>query len=159
VLRRYELIFQGRYRLAIQLATFGLKYMLPFASEYDRLTLTVNLAQAYKWSGNQEKCNELLDIDWSASRNEFQLCVCALKDDIDGAIEMMKTIGKGAMPDRNGYREWPVFNELRKNEKVQQAFQEVFGEPLNQMPQDSKIEEGNNTPQDEEPPAAPKTVH
>jgi hypothetical protein len=160
----YELILQGRYRLAIQMATFGLKYMVPFASEYDRLTLTVNLAQAYKWSGDHDKCSELLAIDWSASRNEFQLCVCALKDDVEGAIELMKTIGKGSFPDKNDYREWPLFQELRKNEKVQQAFQEVFDEPFNQMaPKEQKLEEEGKKPENEKPaqesPDGPDTIH
>lgn len=155
----YELIFQGRYRLAIQMATFGLTYMQPF-SEYDRLALTVNLAQAYKWSGNQQKCNELLDIDWSASRNEFQLCVCALKDDVAGAIELMKAIGADAVPEKNDYREWPVFQRLRKHEKVQEAFQEIFGEPLNHVPppKEDMVQEKKEKPELEKP-SNPDTVH
>lgn len=40
----------------------------------DKKVFIINRAQAYKWLGNQEGANRILNSeDWSACNNEFQL--------------------------------------------------------------------------------------
>lgn len=128
----YELIYQERFELAAVMADFAADTFKKFSSDYNRKMLAVNHAQAHKWIGNASKCAKILDShDWSAARDEFQLCVAALRDDVPGTISLMKTIGKAERPGKAGYREWPIFKELRKNGEFQEAFDGTFGEPLN----------------------------
>jgi hypothetical protein len=49
----------------------------------------------------------------------------------------MKALGSFSGPGKNGYREWPVFRELRKTKEFQEAFLDVFGEPLATVTVDS----------------------
>ncbi|MBI5673871.1 MAG: hypothetical protein HZC50_11670 [Nitrospirae bacterium] len=42
----------------------------------------------------------------------------------------MKALGPWVGPKKEGYRDWPVFTEIRKTVEFQAAFMEIFGEPL-----------------------------
>ena len=56
----YNLICSEEYDLAIILLEFATEVLKQHADEEMRLMLTVNLCQAYKWSGNQEKCIKMI---------------------------------------------------------------------------------------------------
>lgn len=127
----YELVAQRRYKLAQTLADFGVATFKSFGSEYFRLALVINRAQSYIWDGEVEKGLRILDEeDWSAAKDELQLGVAALRNDEGKVISLMESIGRAERPGKLGYREWPVFKDMRKNDAFQKAFQDVFGEPL-----------------------------
>ena len=125
----YDLLDEQRYRLARTLADFGSTFK-KWGSDYFRRALVVNRAQAYLWDGKRDKGLKILDAeDWSAANDEFHVCVAALRRDTPRVISLMKTLGT-SRPGKGGYRDWPVFKELREMKEFQEAFLEVFGEPL-----------------------------
>jgi hypothetical protein len=135
----YELIFQERYSLAATMADFGSDTFKKFASEYQSRVLTINRAQAHKWLGDGRKCKEILDAeDWTASNDEFRLCVEALRENHDAVATLMRRISRAERPGPSGYREWPIFKEAKKQLSFQQAFQDIFGEPINIVTAPSK---------------------
>jgi hypothetical protein len=131
----YELLAEGRYRIARRLLDFGVETIKKHSGESRRLTLVVNRAQAYKWSGDEETARRIVNAeDWSALEPKFLLAQAVLLDDFAGATEIMKQIGGehhqlGAL----AYREWPLFREIRKTPEFAAAFEEIFREPLNAL--------------------------
>ncbi len=127
----YDLLCEKRYRLARTLADFGAATFKSWGSDYFRRSLIVNRAQAYIWDGQHEEGLRILAAeDWSAANDLFQVCVAALKADFPAAIRHMKVLGLRAGPKKEGYRDWPVFKEIRKTAEFQDAFMEIFGEPI-----------------------------
>ena len=42
----------------------------------------------------------------------------------------------------NNYREWPLFNEIRKEKRFVELFEQIFGEPYNKVePEDLSLPE------------------
>jgi hypothetical protein len=149
----YDLLYEKRYRLARILADFGVATFKTWGSDYFRRALIVNRAQAYIWDGQNEEGQRVLAAeDWSAANDEFQVCIAALRQDFPAAILHMKVLGPQAGPKKEGYRDWPVFKEIRKTVEFQTAFMEIFGEPLTTVTlvssssEQSKTEEGGETP-------------
>lgn len=101
------------------------------APDKSRKTALINAAQAYKWSGDDAKCRELLNSqDWSACSPVFSLALAVLRDDFQKAAQVMRSIGaKCEDISEMGYRTWPLFKEFRKSEAYAQAFLDVFNEP------------------------------
>ena len=130
----YELLVERRYDVAARLLDFvcGLK---TFASEEYRRTMVVNRAQAYKWLENDEKCAEIMGAeDWSASDESFRLADAVLRDDVEQSTRIMRRLG--ATDERvakQNYREWPLFRSIRTKEMFRETYQEIFGEPLEQV--------------------------
>ena len=127
----YELLAEGRYRLARVLLDFATETLPRYSSDEYRLTFIVNRAQAYKWLGDEEKARNILSAeDWTAKANKFKLAQMVLLDDFKAAAEFMRRIGTGEHMDMHSYREWPLFREARKSKEFADAFEEVFKEPL-----------------------------
>jgi hypothetical protein len=79
-------IENNQYSLAVSLGEFSDTYRI--SEEMTRRMIVINLAQAFKWKGNQTKCAQILDKeDWSACTNEFKLCVSVLRDEFDAACD------------------------------------------------------------------------
>jgi hypothetical protein len=117
--------------LARVLADFGAATFKKWGSDYFRRALIVNRAQAYIWDGKRDEGLKILAAeDWSAANDEFQVCVAALRQDVGAAIRYMRSIGAKSRPGKEGYRDWPVFRELRRSEDFLIAFSELFGEPF-----------------------------
>ena len=131
----YNLLSEDRYKLASVLLDFGTEVLKTHSNELNRLTLVVNRAQAYKWSGDEEKCKGILDAeDWSATSLKFQLAHAVLRDQFEEACEIVKQMG-GSEEDVNkhAFREWPLFKDLRKFPEFVVLFEQVFGEALNKV--------------------------
>jgi len=129
----YELLADGRNRLARILLDFATETLKKHGSKENRLILVVNRAQAYKWSGDEDTARKIVNAeDWSATSVKFQLAHAVLLDDTTTAVHIMKQIGTGeADITKDAYREWPLFKEIRKSEVFAAAFEGIFGEPLN----------------------------
>jgi hypothetical protein len=52
--------------------------------------------------------------------------VAVLLDNFEDAVKIMRTIGSSGTPDRDNYREWPLFKEFRKTPLFLQTFEEIF---------------------------------
>jgi hypothetical protein len=127
----YELLVEGRYRLARVLLDFGTETLKKHSSEESRLLLVVNRAQAYKWTGEDEKSKTILAAeDWSATSMKFKLALAVLRDDHEVVLQLMSQIGSDGEMNKHFYREWPLFREIRKSKEFGAKFEEVFGEPF-----------------------------
>ena len=125
----YRLINDGRYRAAIMLLEFALKPPMKHTTIRNRMIDTINVAQAYKWSGDQSKAMEVISReDWSASSQEFALAIAVLKDDFSDAARIMQVLGSEGKVSRADYQMWPLFQKFRETTEFVGAYERVFGE-------------------------------
>jgi len=128
----FDLIQNKQYDLAIRLLDFFTGPTFKHSSETNKLIMIVNLAQAYKWDGDGKSCKKVIDqIDWSASEDRFKLAVAVLRDDYDQTYDLMKRLRHDEYFHKSYYRNWPLFKQLRKEEKFPDVFEECYGEPFN----------------------------
>lgn len=96
--------------------------------------------------GNSEKAHQVITgLDWSASREDFQICVAAIKGDIDEVVRLMPKVHQGELINKSAFREWPVFDWAREERAVREKFQEVYGEPIIVPNDEEKSERQENT--------------
>jgi len=126
----YGLIENAEYDLAIRLLDFFAK-MKKHSDETMRRTMVVNRAQAYKWATDKEKCQEILNAeDWSACEDKFKLCVAVLREDFTAAYRCMKKLKEDGEFHRVHYKDWPIFQELRRQPDFSAVYVECYGEPF-----------------------------
>jgi len=95
-------------------------------SDYDHKVYTINKCIALKWSGAEDKMNELLDsIDWGAYHPKFLLAVRVLKDEYDEAENIMTKMGDQYILEGE-YKGWPLFRDFRRSEQFRRAFKSIF---------------------------------
>jgi hypothetical protein len=142
----YELLVDEKYDLATRLLDFAVN-MLPkhSADSYKRMFI-VNLAQAYKFSGDNDGCQRLLQkYDWSSCSDDYVICLCVLRDDFEGAAAAMRRVGKTGAVKEEAYTDWPIFRKYREATEFKSAYVEVFGrEPQSQRILDTKRREITN---------------
>jgi len=150
-----DLIANEEYDLANILLDFALTDRIKKDStEKIKLMFLINKAQALKWNGKESEARKILEIDWSASGNEFKLCRAVLLDDFEEAAKIMLRIGKDEETmAKIHYQDWPVFKEFRKSDKFLEAYTKVFEEPFFKEPLSiidpfSKVEETTETIKD-----------
>ena len=125
----FDLIYRGKYKLAITLLDFATDVIKKYASEENRLTFIINKAQAYKWDGDNNKCKQILNkVDWSAYQDIYQIANAVLLDDFKSASLIMKKLAKNESINKNIYIEWPLFKEFRKSQFFIDTYKELFGE-------------------------------
>jgi hypothetical protein len=110
----YGLLEDEEYELARRILDFGLSPPMRFAKPIDRMLSVVNLAQAYKWLGQQEKCLETLkQIDFSIVSEQFRLADYVLRDDFDNAATLMRRMGDKGPVTKEDFQSWPLFQQFR----------------------------------------------
>jgi hypothetical protein len=125
----YDLLEQERYSLAKTLLEFATEILKRSSSDNIRRMNRINLAIAYKFSGDRASCQKVLTADdWSACGNEFRLAVAVLQEKYDDAIKLMRKIGTKGDVTRSDYTEWPLFKEFRKTKEFLKTYQKLFGE-------------------------------
>ena len=134
----YELIVERRYRLASRVLESALSRKTENSSEIMRRMMAINLANCYKKIKNNAGLEAALKIfDWTASADSYRISVASLREDIDEVCNLMSKVTDDESVGKIGFREWPVFDWVRKNDRVKAKFKEVFGEPL-EMASDSE---------------------
>jgi len=127
----YELIVKHQYTLAITILMFALDDKKKQASDSTRKQMVVNCANALKLSGNKPESDALLNKeDWSASSNLYNICVSAVRDDVDAVVGLMKSVVDSGLMNIRCFREWPVFDGIRSNQKFVSTFEQIFGKKL-----------------------------
>jgi hypothetical protein len=85
----------------------------------------------------QEKKREAKDIldkkDWSASSDDFKLAYAILTDDFEKAYQIMIKVGDNGDVDKSNYKQWPLFNIIRKEDKFKETYQTIFKEEYTVM--------------------------
>lgn len=127
----FDLIAEKRFKIAIALSDFALTPKFKH-TDANRIYMILNMAQAYKWNGNNEKCAEILNKeDSSAWNNELKMAKEILLDRNEEGMHLMETIGSHSnIFDKEAYRTWPIFNKIRGTEIFKETFQRVFNEHL-----------------------------
>jgi hypothetical protein len=106
--------------------------------ERDERIFIINLAQTYKWNGEQKKAEEIINnYDWSACSLDFQIGISLIFDDFNKAYKIMQKISiNNDLIEKKDYREWPIFNKINKEEEFQKIFKEIFNESYNIIDED-----------------------
>ncbi len=126
----FVLLTQEKYSLAKKLLQFATASLKSHGSEEYRLMHIVNLAIAYKNTGEQQAVRELLKgVDWSATANRFKLAVAVLTDDKEKALGLIRRIGSSDEVGQMAYMSWPVFRELRNDRDFLALYEEIFDAP------------------------------
>ncbi len=87
----YELLVNEEYAMAKLLLDFAFKNFTDFSNEVGKLSLLVNWAQAYKWSGDSAKCAEIMaSVDWSARSELLRLASSVLAEQWDDSAKLMR---------------------------------------------------------------------
>ena len=128
----YELICEELYDVAINVSMFARDGKSFKRNIKDKTYIELNLAQAYKWSGNNDNCLAVLkDFDTSAMNLDLQIPKFVLEDKFEKVYSMMESLGtRSDILTKEAYREWPIFKEIRKQNKFKEVFQSIFEEPL-----------------------------
>lgn len=129
----YETLEDKHWAIAADFGEFALSEpMTRKCAEIDLRIRIVNAAIANKFGGDQDGAKALLDSqDWSASYRDFKLAILILNDDFDGAIELMRKIGKsGELLNQRSYHTWPLFEKFREREDFYAIYKEIYGEPF-----------------------------
>jgi len=123
----YQLLVLQNYKLANRLLEFAVN--LPkCSSDYQNKIFTMNLAQSYKWLGNEKACNSIMtEVDWSASQTHFVLCKDVLLNDFKSAVVHLKESIKNKEITKDQIVEWPIFKDFRKSELFINAFENEYG--------------------------------
>ncbi|MBE4577187.1 hypothetical protein BOO30_06715 [Vibrio navarrensis] len=127
----FDLILHKKYHLAAKLLEFAVNGFKKYHDEtYERM-FVINLAQAYKFSGEDKKCEALLKrFDWNASGYEFKLAIAVLKENYDDALKYMKKAVATEDIGEYEFIEWPLFKEFRKEQRFINKFEELFNKPF-----------------------------
>lgn len=128
----FPAISEERYDVALRLSQYAMTKEVKHASQKDEAYFILNLAQTYKWLGNEDKCHETLSrFDFSAINNEFLIAKYALEDNEKDVVRLMKAIGKnGTIMTSEAYATWPIFKIMRAQKNFTDMFHSVFGELL-----------------------------
>lgn len=141
----YDYIDDGYYDFAISISEFIL-LEAPFKfKEPSKLPLVINLAQSYKWSGEEQKKTKLLDeYEWTTKSIEYQLSYNVLNDDFDNAFKLMKEISTSNRIAKYDYLAWPLFKEFRKQPDFNKIYTEIFGEAPKEIVNKKKSDDEAN---------------
>ncbi|CAO4153103.1 hypothetical protein LPLAFNJD_LOCUS3860 [Methylorubrum aminovorans] len=127
----FELLQRKQYKLAENIAKFGLTEIKRSGTDEVRKMLVVNHGLALKFQKkNEDMLKVLASEDWSASRLDFQICVAATKDDVDTVVKLLKPAIDTGSIDKNSVRTWPAFAGLKDDPKIIAEFQRVTGTTL-----------------------------
>lgn len=140
----YETLEDGEYDLTIELSNFALGKDTEHACRLDEVYFVLNFAQAYKWQGNQQKCNEILsNFDFSAMTPDILVAKFALEDDVNEVVKQMKKVGDDSkIMTKVAYASWVIFKDMRERKEFKETYKEIFGEDLTQnilTPEENKV--------------------
>jgi hypothetical protein len=124
----YHLLLDENYELATRLLEFAVDTLPRHGSDISRRMFVINLAQAYKFSGHQDLCDQRLNKeDWSACNDNFQLCQNVLRDQFDQAAIVMRRIGAHGSVQEIEYLDWPIFRRFRESPQFKECYKDIFG--------------------------------
>jgi len=97
-------------------------------------TAKLNLAQAYKYNGEEEKFSEIIDSgEWEVANDLFLLCHSSLKEDVEKFQFYLKEVAKKGMLNVTELYEWPIFNHMRQHDNFNEWIEEAFGYKLDRI--------------------------
>lgn len=120
-------IEREEYGVAIGLLEFFTQAQMDHIDEATKRIMIINLAQAHKWKGDDEKCKLTLDaMDWSACEDRFKLAVYVLRGDFEAAYKAMRALVHDDTFLPIYYKEWPLFRKLRSETQFLTVYEECY---------------------------------
>jgi len=127
----FNCITSHQSRLASRLCEFALSLKNSGVKEAPRLRLVVNLASAFMHLDDDTEATKVLGReDWSATSDDFQISVAALRKDVDEVNRLLPMIKAAGRLSASEFRIWPVFNFIKDDLSFQTKYEEVYGEKL-----------------------------
>lgn len=131
----YNALHDENYRLATMIFDFATQFLKKHSSDKLRRTMVINQALSYKWGGNDKKAREIVaNEDWSATSGKYRLAEAVIMGNFESAYAIMQEIGQS---DREVtpfcYRDWPLFREIKTENKFLVTFEGIFGESYNKV--------------------------
>jgi len=153
----FSLIESGRYAVAARVAEYALSLRNTKAKATTNLMFVVNLASAQKHLGQSEAFAKTLEkTDWTATSDDFQFCVAALREDMDELERILPIVKASERISAASMQSWPVFSFVRKSDRFKAAYKAHFGEDLNEPAalalesEKASFTEGSLSPSDDE---------
>lgn len=150
-----SLIENGHYNVAINVLEFFTGRDIRHDEESTLRVHVINLAQSYKWSGQDEKCREVLEkYDWSGWGDRFKLAIQVLREEWDGVFKTMRRLSHDDEFGKLSYSEWPIFRKLREVDGFKECYKDCYGEdfPTRQSVKKSEeIEPDGEDPDEHQP--------
>ena len=92
---------------------------------------TVNLAIAIKKTGDEVSFKKVLDdADWSSAKDEFKLCIAAIREDMDELGRLIPRLKISDWISPSVYFEWPAFEWVRERPEFWALLEAVYGEEI-----------------------------
>ncbi|MBM91724.1 MAG: hypothetical protein CMJ35_08955 [Phycisphaerae bacterium] len=133
----YRLIDYNDYDSAIWLLKFAKNDIKKYSTENYRLSMLFNLAQAYKWKGENELCYKTIEnLDPTALPSRFSLAYYSLTDDYANAKKAATAVIKAEELAKEDLCEWPIFKDFRQQNEFTELMQELFDEEWTPPTQD-----------------------
>lgn len=148
----FNLIDNRRYGVAVHVIEYALNLKGTTVKESTRLRLVVNLASAQKHQKQNESCEKTLSkIDWSATSDDYKICVAALREDELEVIKLMPIVKSAKLFSSDAFMEWPVFDFIRSKPDFRKAFKRIYGKEIQPFISDNQIDTvtENSTPEDQ----------
>ena len=99
------------------------------SSDVRRRISIVNYAIAMRYKESAEAARKIMaHYDWSACCGELRLADAVLRDDEDGAADIMREIGvKGNFLAKESYQTWPLFRDFRSSKRFLDTYEKIYG--------------------------------
>ncbi len=131
----FDLLQEKKYDLAFEICHFGTEILKNIKSEQDRRFMAINKSLALKYNGKPEESKELINkFDWSGWKNELLLAVAVVNDNFEKSYQLMQEVGaESEIITKNSYRHWPLFKEIRKEDKYKETFEIIFDDSFQKL--------------------------
>ncbi len=122
----FVLIERGEYKLACRILEFA-RTLRGKKDEARRRMDIVNLANAYRLSGNVTKSDEILDSeDWGIVSDDFAVSVAAVRGDVERVDYFIARMAQAGDWTGEELEQWPVFYGIRDDTRFVQAFEKAY---------------------------------
>lgn len=130
----YDFIKRGKYSLAKDLLQQAINAQSKDVPDVTIRMMIVNLANCYKYLEDDINCEKTLNsVDWSASTEDFHICVAALNGDFEKLLKFMDDNKLSNKVKKDNFRQWPVFNWVNEDQRFQEKYLEIYGEPFTEI--------------------------
>lgn len=92
---------------------------------------TVNRAIALKKMGEAAEVEKVLSsCDWSSAKDEFQICIAAVREDLDAVEKLVPKLKGSEWITPSSYFEWPAFEWVRQKKKFWNLLENTYGDEI-----------------------------
>ena len=124
----FDLLSSEHFKLADILLEFGCNQKNHFNDSLKNV-FVINQSLSKYLQNEKEKAKLIIGSkDWSASSDDFKLAHLVLTEDFENCYKLMSKIGKNGEVDKENYKTWPLFSELRKESKFKETYKIIFEE-------------------------------